>query len=151
MSRLPPISDQDWTAYTAQRFRTRALRQIAESMPALPKYTPPPAPAAAPSAVAGAPPSPVPPPVAAAPTLILSTPGGGPSHPGRTAARGLSAQSIDDAAGDGRLRPCGCARLREADRTHPDPRGRDWARAAGGLGARGRHGGGGPREGRPRA
>src|SRR4029453_14211441 len=76
MSRLPPISDQDWTAYTAQRFRTRALRQIAESMPALPKYTPPPAPAAAPSAVAGAPPSPVPPPVAAAPTLTERPPEG---------------------------------------------------------------------------
>src|SRR4030095_11852621 len=81
MSRLPPIPDEDWTAYTAQRFRTRALRQIAESMPALPKYTPPPVPApppgpAAPPAPVGSRPSPVPPPAAGGPTLNERPPQG---------------------------------------------------------------------------
>src|SRR4030095_3023791 len=64
-----------------------------------------------------------------------SSTGGGRSDPDRTAARGLSAQSIDDAAGDGRLRPGGRARLREADGTHPEPRGGDWTRTAGRLDA----------------
>src|SRR4030095_2671709 len=48
-----------------------------------------------------------------------SSTGGGRSDPDRTAARGLSAQSIDDAAGDGRMRPCGRARPRAADRGAP--------------------------------